>query len=102
VLWGVFLRPTAGAHVSWLLNSVTHLWGALRMNTHNDLTNNWWVALLTSDEGWHHSHNSDPATATRGMTWQAGNAKVLRLDAGPKWITVSPGGIQLVVQHHAD
>src|SRR5580698_3634180 len=69
VLWGVFLRIAIGFHITWLLNSVTHLWGARRFKTHDDSTNNWWVALLTGGEGWHNNHHAYPTSATHGMAW---------------------------------
>lgn len=69
LLWGVLLRVTVGFHVTWLVNSVTHLWGTRRFNTHDDSTNNWWVALLTGGEGWHNNHHAHPVSATHGMAW---------------------------------
>jgi len=69
VLWGVFLRISIGFHVTWLVNSISHLWGARRFNTRDDSTNNWWVALLTGGEGWHNNHHAHPASATHGMAW---------------------------------
>jgi fatty-acid desaturase len=69
VLWGVFLRTTVGFHVTWLVNSATHLWGARRFDTHDDSTNNLWVALLTGGEGWHNNHHAYPVSATHGMAW---------------------------------
>ena len=48
LLWGVFLRIAIGFHVSWLVNSATHLWGSRRFKTHAmTRRNNWWVKLLT-------------------------------------------------------
>ena len=69
LLWGVLLRITVGFHVTWLVNSATHLWGKRRFNTHDDSTNNWWVALLTGGEGWHNNHHAHPVSATHGMAW---------------------------------
>ena len=69
LLWGVLLRVTVGFHVTWLVNSATHLWGTRRFNTHDDSTNNWWVALLTGGEGWHNNHHAHPVSATHGMAW---------------------------------
>ncbi len=69
LLWGVLLRTTIGFHVTWLVNSATHLWGVRRFNTHDDSTNNWWVALLTGGEGWHNNHHAHPVSATHGMRW---------------------------------
>lgn len=69
VLWGVFLRVTAGLHVTWLVNSATHLWGRRRYQTRDDSTNNWWVALLTGGEGWHNNHHAHPVSARHGLAW---------------------------------
>jgi len=69
VLWGVFLRVVVGLHVTWLVNSATHLWGTRRFATRDDSRNNWWVALLTSGEGWHNNHHAHPASARHGLAW---------------------------------
>ena len=69
ILWGVFLRITIGFHVTWLVNSATHLWGTRRFKTRDDSTNNWWVALLTGGEGWHNNHHAHPVSASHGMAW---------------------------------
>ena len=69
LMWGALLRVTIGFHVTWLVNSATHLWGTRRFNTHDDSTNNWWVALLTGGEGWHNNHHAYPISAAHGMAW---------------------------------
>jgi stearoyl-CoA desaturase (delta-9 desaturase) len=69
VLWGVFLRATIGMHVTWLVNSATHMWGSRRFETRDDSTNNWIVALLTGGEGWHNNHHAHPVSARHGMAW---------------------------------
>jgi len=69
LLWGVFLRISVGFHVTWLVNSATHLWGSRRFKTRDDSTNNWWVALLTGGEGWHNNHHAHPVSASHGMAW---------------------------------
>jgi len=69
VLWGVFLRVTVGMHVTWLVNSATHMWGSQRFKGHDDSTNNWVIALLTGGEGWHNNHHAHPVSARHGMAW---------------------------------
>jgi stearoyl-CoA desaturase (delta-9 desaturase) len=69
MLCGVFLRVTIGMHVTWLVNSATHLWGSRRFQTRDDSTNNWVVALLTGGEGWHNNHHAHPVSARHGMAW---------------------------------
>ncbi len=69
LLCGIFLRVTLGLHVTWLVNSATHLWGSRRFETRDDSRNNWWVALLTGGEGWHNNHHALPVSASHGMAW---------------------------------
>ena len=69
VLWGIFLRVCLGLHVTWLVNSATHMWGSRRFATRDDSRNNWWVALLSGGEGWHNNHHAHPVSARHGMAW---------------------------------
>ena len=69
ILWGAFLPITMGLHVTWLVNSVTHLWGRRRFATSDDSRNNLWVALLTGGEGWHNNHHAFPVSARHGLAW---------------------------------
>ena len=66
---GVFLRTTIGLHMTWLVNSATHMWGSRRFDTKDDSTNSAWVALLTFGEGWHNNHHAHPRSARHGLTW---------------------------------
>ncbi len=69
VLWAIFLRVVLGLHVTWAVNSATHMWGSRRFATRDDSRNNWWVALLSGGEGWHNNHHAHPVSARHGMTW---------------------------------
>jgi stearoyl-CoA desaturase (delta-9 desaturase) len=69
VLWGIFLRVTLGLHVTWLVNSATHMWGSRRFPTRDDSRNLLWVALLSGGEGWHNNHHAFPVSASHGMAW---------------------------------
>ncbi len=40
LLWGVFARVVVGLHATWVVNSVTHLWGSRRFATKDLSTNN--------------------------------------------------------------
>ncbi|GAA3767388.1 acyl-CoA desaturase [Terriglobus aquaticus] len=68
-LWGTFLRVTCGLHSTWLVNSLTHIWGPRRFETKDDSRNNWLVALLTGGEGWHNNHHAHPVSARHGLVW---------------------------------
>jgi len=69
LLWGAVLPATIGFHVTWMVNSVTHLWGKRRFCTTDDSRNNLWVALLTGGEGWHNNHHANPVSARHGLAW---------------------------------
>jgi len=69
MFWGIFLRTVAGLHMTWLVNSATHMWGTQRFDTGDDSKNSFWVALLTFGEGWHNNHHAHPQVARHGLTW---------------------------------
>ncbi len=69
VLWGTFLRVTVGLHITWLVNSATHVWGTQRFKSGDDSRNNWWVALMSFGEGWHNNHHAHAASARHGLAW---------------------------------
>jgi fatty-acid desaturase len=69
LLWGVFLRTVAGLHATWLVNSVSHIWGSRRFETRDTSTNSWWVALLSFGDGWHNNHHANPTSARHGLAW---------------------------------
>lgn len=69
LMWGIFFRIVFNLHATWLVNSVTHMWGRRRFATNDDSTNSWWVALLTFGEGWHNNHHAHPTSAKHGLAW---------------------------------
>lgn len=69
VLWGIFLRTVIGWHSTWIVNSITHLWGTRRFSTRDDSTNNGLVALFSFGEGWHNNHHAHPTSARHGLAW---------------------------------
>lgn len=69
VMWGFFLSTMLVYHVTFCVNSVTHIIGKKRFDTDDESRNNWWVALLTFGEGWHNNHHRWPLSARQGMYW---------------------------------
>ena len=69
LLWGAVLPVTIGLHVTWMVNSITHIWGTRRFLTEDDSRNNLLVALLTGGEGWHNNHHAYPVSARHGFAW---------------------------------
>jgi stearoyl-CoA desaturase (delta-9 desaturase) len=69
LVWGVFVRTVAVWHITWSVNSVTHLWGYRNFDTKDDSRNNWLVGLVSNGEGWHNNHHADPRSAAHGQHW---------------------------------
>ena len=69
LLVGVFLRTVIGLHSTWMVNSITHMWGKRRFATRDLSTNNWLVAIFTFGEGWHNNHHAHPVSARHGLKW---------------------------------
>ncbi len=70
IFWAIGLRVVFGWQTTWLVNSVTHIWGTRRFDSHDTSTNNGLVAALTFGEGWHNNHHTFPRSAKHGLTWK--------------------------------
>jgi stearoyl-CoA desaturase (delta-9 desaturase) len=69
LVWGVFLRTVIVWHVTWSVNSLTHIWGYRNYDTSDNSRNNWLVGLLAHGEGWHNNHHAQQRTAAHGHRW---------------------------------
>ncbi len=69
LVWGVLVRTVAVWHITWSVNSVTHLWGYRNFNIRDNSRNNWLVGLVSNGEGWHNNHHADPRCAAHGRRW---------------------------------
>jgi len=69
LIWGVFVRTVAVWHITWSVNSLAHMWGYQNYETNDASRNNWFVAVLTSGEGWHNNHHADPRAVSHGHRW---------------------------------
>lgn len=69
VMWGFFLSTVMVYHVTFCVNSLTHIVGNQRFETDDESRNHWLVALLTFGEGWHNNHHRWPLSARQGMYW---------------------------------
>jgi stearoyl-CoA desaturase (delta-9 desaturase) len=68
-VWGVLLRTVCVWHITWTVNSLSHIFGYRTYETTDDSRNNWLVAFLTSGEGWHNNHHIDQASASNWHRW---------------------------------
>jgi len=69
LVWGVIARTVVVWHVTWSVNSLTHLWGYRNYATSDNSRNNWLVGLLAHGEGWHNNHHAEQASAAHGHRW---------------------------------
>ncbi|NOY28680.1 MAG: hypothetical protein GXP28_00465, partial [Planctomycetes bacterium] len=69
LFWGVFLRTVLTWHVTWSVNSVTHVWGYQNYKTGESSRNNLLVGLWSNGEGWHNNHHADQRAASHGHKW---------------------------------
>lgn len=69
VVWGAVLRIVCVWHITWSVNSLSHMFGYRNYETGEDSRNNWFVALLTVGEGWHNNHHEDPSAASVQHRW---------------------------------
>ena len=69
LIWGVFVRTVLVWHITWSVNSVTHLWGYRSYATDEESRNNFFVGILSNGEGWHNNHHADSRAARHGRRW---------------------------------
>ena len=69
LVWGVFVRTVFVWHVTWSVNSLTHIWGYRNYDTTDSSRNNWFVGLVAHGEGWHNNHHAEQRTASHGHRW---------------------------------
>ena len=56
-------------HVTWSVNSLSHIWGYRNYETTDNSRNNWLVGLLAHGEGWHNNHHAQQRAAAHGHRW---------------------------------
>ena len=66
---GFFMSTVLLWHGTFLVNSLTHVYGKRRFKTTDDSRNNWWIAILTLGEGWHNNHHHYQSSTRQGFYW---------------------------------
>jgi len=69
VAWGVFARMVYVLHITWFVNSASHIWGYRNYETSDQSRNLWWVGLTAFGEGWHNNHHAYQRLALHGHKW---------------------------------
>ena len=66
---GFFFSTVVLYHATFTINSLSHIYGSQRYNTHDQSRNNWFLAILTLGEGWHNNHHFYPRSCRQGFFW---------------------------------
>ena len=66
---GFFLSTVLLWHNTFLINSLTHVWGKKRFDTTDESRNSWVTAILTLGEGWHNNHHHYQSSCRNGFYW---------------------------------
>lgn len=69
LVWGVMLRTVFVWHITWSINSLTHMWGYRNYETTDNSRNNWLLGYIGMGEGWHNNHHADQRSAPHGHRW---------------------------------
>jgi fatty-acid desaturase len=67
VIWGMCVRLVTTYHITWFVNSASHMFGYKTYESNDRSTNCWWVAILAYGEGWHNNHHAFPTSARHGL-----------------------------------
>jgi fatty-acid desaturase len=66
-------------HGTFLINSLTHIWGTRRFPTPDESRNNFVLAIVTLGEGWHNNHHYYMSSTRQGIKWWGDRHHVLHL-----------------------
>ena len=69
LVWGYFVSTVLLWHGCFSINSIAHVFGRKRYETGDESRNNWFLALLTTGEGWHNNHHHYQSSANQGFHW---------------------------------
>ena len=69
LVWGFFVSTVALYHGTFLINSLSHIWGSRRFATPDESRNNFVLALVTLGEGWHNNHHFFMSSVRQGIRW---------------------------------
>jgi stearoyl-CoA desaturase (delta-9 desaturase) len=68
-IWGFCVSTSFLYHGTFVINSLTHMWGTRRFNTSDESRNSFILAIITLGEGWHNNHHRYPGSERQGMYW---------------------------------
>lgn len=68
-LTGGLMRIFTVQHVTWAINSLTHMFGRRPYESKDKSTNLLWLSLPSAGEAWHNNHHAFPYSARLGLAW---------------------------------
>jgi len=68
-VWGFLFATVWTWHITFSINSICHLFGSKRYNSHDESRNNWLFAILAFGDGWHNNHHKYGWSARNGFFW---------------------------------
>jgi stearoyl-CoA desaturase (delta-9 desaturase) len=69
LIWGFCISTVATWHVTFSINTLTHMFGRRRYRTKDDSRNSLILALATLGEGWHNNHHYYKSSTRQGFYW---------------------------------
>ena len=69
MIWGFAVRTVLQWHVTWCVNSVSHMWGRQMFKTGDLSMNNPLIGVLALGEGWHNNHHAFEDSCRHGLKW---------------------------------
>jgi stearoyl-CoA desaturase (delta-9 desaturase) len=69
LIWGFFVSTVLCWHATFVINSLTHMFGRRRYVTKDDSRNSFLLALVTMGEGWHNNHHYYQSSTRQGFFW---------------------------------
>ncbi len=69
MLFGGLARLCSVQHVTWAINSWTHMFGRRPFVTQDRSSNAAWLCVPTVGEAWHNNHHAFPYSARLGLMW---------------------------------
>ncbi len=68
-VYGFIIGTVLCWHITFMINSLTHMFGRRRYVTKDDSRNSLILALLTLGEGWHNNHHYYQSSTRQGFFW---------------------------------
>jgi stearoyl-CoA desaturase (delta-9 desaturase) len=69
LVWGGLVRMFVAQHLTFIVNSVGHVWGRQDFRTNDESRNSLLLGIMAMGDGWHNNHHAFPTSARHGFYW---------------------------------